>query len=631
MKTIRTIIFFVFALTLFALTGNSPVEAQSRSVTVTRRDIDITLQKNGDAKFVETWQVQFSGTPPFTFAFRGVQLKNVVSVDGFQVSEGGRAYQESSSEAANTFRVYQEKGQQFAKWFFPPTTNQSRTFTIQYTMHGVIRIYDGGDQFWGVAIEGDRGYSIGNSTITVHLPGDFPGNEIKAAITLGSGDVNVRDGQTVIFSTRNLGGSEVVEIRVQFPHGIVTAAPPPWQAAADAEAVAREQREQFKGIFNLIFLFIGFVMLLIGPVLLYLLWYMKGRDAPAHVVAASNAPPSDMPPGLAGTLIDEHAEMKDIIATIIDLARRGAIKMTEKQEPGFLGIGTNRDFTFELADNQSNLRPYEQTLIRRLFGGGSSRDLSDLKEKFYTAIPDLQTQMYNEVTKLGFFAGNPNSTRAKYAGLGVAALVISGGIGFCGFSILQDLSDLAWCPGAALIAGSVGLLVLSPFMPRRTPKGATEKAKWVAFKRYLENIEKYTKLEEAKDLFDKYLPYAIAFGLENSWVNKFSAIDTPAPIWYAPYSPYGYPHHGGMSTGGSGGGSSSGGRPSGSSMPSLNDASKGAIGGLNSMTTGLFTMLNSTSSILTSAPSSKGGGGGGWSGGGGGGGGGSGGGSSGFG
>ena len=72
---------------------------------------------------------------------------------------------------------------------------------------------------------------------------------------------------------------------------------------------------------------------------------------------------NDLPAGVAGTLLDEKADMKDIIASIVDLARRGVMTMTETQEPGFLGIGTNRDFTFRLVDTEQSLRPYEIALL----------------------------------------------------------------------------------------------------------------------------------------------------------------------------------------------------------------------------------------------------------------------------
>jgi hypothetical protein len=35
------------------------------------------------------------------------------------------------------------------------------------------------------------------------------------------------------------------------------------------------------------------------------------------------------------------------------------------------------------------------------------------------------------------------------------------------------------------------------------------------------------------DLFERYLPYAIAFGIENSWAPAFEGIYSTAPKWYA--------------------------------------------------------------------------------------------------
>jgi uncharacterized membrane protein len=48
-------------------------------------------------------------------------------------------------------------------------------------------------------------------------------------------------------------------------------------------------------------------------------------------------------------------------------------------------------------------------------------------------------------------------------------------------------------------------------MPRKTAKGAEEAAKWLAFKQYLENIDKYSDMESVKEQFQVYLPYAVAF------------------------------------------------------------------------------------------------------------------------
>ena len=73
----------------------------------------------------------------------------------------------------------------------------------------------------------------------------------------------------------------------------------------------------------------------------------------------------------------------------------------------------------------------------------------------------------------------------------------------------------------------VGLLFAARYMPRKTAKGARAAVQWNAFKNYLKNIEKYAQVKDAQDQFEKYLPYAIAFGLEKSWVKKtlWSVVD----------------------------------------------------------------------------------------------------------
>ena len=52
----------------------------------------------------------------------------------------------------------------------------------------------------------------------------------------------------------------------------------------------------------------------------------------------------------------------------------------------------------------------------------------------------------------------------------------------------------------------------APRMPRRTAKGAQEQRKWEAFRNYLHDLTRFQDMETAQESFEKYLPYAIAFG-----------------------------------------------------------------------------------------------------------------------
>ncbi len=322
-------------LALLILTASQSLAA-TKSVDVLRRDGDVTITPQGDMRFVETWQVQFIGGS-FTFAYRGIEQGRFDSISDWGVSEGGRAYVQSSSGAANTYELYTENNQEFIKWHFSPTSNQTRTFTVQYTVHGGVRIYPGGDQFDWNFIESDRQYSIRASTVTLHLPANFAEqlNQLKAT-TYRNGAENssaarVADGQTIIFSGANFDSGDQWELRAQFPHSAISAAAPAWQ-------VAEDQRAQMQPVFSFVALAFSLIALVGGLLGLYLLWFTRGRDQAQGVVAEFyTSPPDDAPPGVAGTLVDESADMQDIIATIVDLARRGVIRMTERDQPGFFG------------------------------------------------------------------------------------------------------------------------------------------------------------------------------------------------------------------------------------------------------------------------------------------------------
>jgi hypothetical protein len=162
------------------------------------------------------------------------------------------------------------------------------------------------------------------------------------------------------------------------------------------------------------------------------------------------------------------------------------------------------------------------------------------------------------------------------------------------------------CPSLGLLLTAAVLFGFSRYMPAKTEKGAVASAQWLAFKRYLQDIEKYTDLQEARDIFDQYLPYAVAFGLDRSWIRKFASVPgVPIPPWYLPHPQYGGRYGSGpvFFPGGSSGGSRGTG-PSGGGMPTLEGMSGGLSGGLEAMSGGLTRMLNSTQSVLQSRPPS---------------------------
>jgi len=617
------------ALVLLMLMTVGTAYAQSKTLYWQRLDVDMTVNEDGTLRVEETQEIVFtSGT--FTFGTRDIDTSRLDGISDVEVREGGRVYQNSSSGAPYTFSTAREGRDFRIKWNFPETGDSAHVYTIAYTVHGGLRYYEGGDQIWWKAVFPQRSFPANSSQVTVHLP---EGAEVQQVESYFSPtEVQQIDARTVVFTADGrIDAGDELEVRVEFTPGVVVGAPSIWQKQADEEAAELEQQVEYdattRPVVNLGVGALSLFFLIMGPVGLYALWYTKGRDVPVKLVADYlPEPPSDLPASVAGTLVDEEADMEDILAGIVDLARRGVMEMQEVEEPGLLGIGTKKDFVYFLKKRPSGLRPYEKTLLDTIFGKRQDRKLSDLKEKFYKGIPKIKKQLYQEAVDLGFFRRSPERVRSTYAGVGVGLLILIGVAGVCGAAAFSQYTEFAICLPLSLGVSALGLILIARVMPRKTQAGSEAAARWDAFKRYLKDIEKYTNLEEAQDIFERYLPYAIAFGLDKEFIKKFAAVETPAPIWYQPVGPVFIPGPGrrrpirGMPTSAPSGGrigraapSSREGRPA----PSLADASKGLGGGLAGMSVGLGSMLSSASRTFSSRPAPKGGGSSrGWSGGG---------------
>ncbi len=606
---------------LAAVFISGSVQAQDKSLLWKRYDVNLAVQLNSDILVEEIQQIQFlSGT--FRFGFAAIPLdrvERIADVSVVEIIDGEERRYTPNSSAPYGFVASQSENNLEITWYFPATQGTTHTYILRYRVVGGLRFYEEGDQLWWKAIPPDHNFPIRASTITVSLPRTFSQEQLKVASYGPAATVRFNELGQVIFESQNIPADQELEVRVQFPHGVVQGNPPSWQAAFD-------RRQTLGPVFSLVFGVLGVVILIGGPLSLYLLWYVRGRDQPVGLVAEQiSEPPSDLPAAMVGTLVDERADLKDIIAGILDLARRGALRMEEQKTEGFLGIGSGRDFIFHLQDATKAIYPYEQTLLRALFGGRDQVKLSDLRQKFYTSIPTLQRELYQEVVRTGFFPADPQSIRRRWITFGVLGFIGSV-LGACALmGLFGDYTEWAFCPAASMAVTALGLIVLGNFMPRRTAKGSEETAKWLAFKRYLQYLEKQSDLQAAKDRFEEFLPYAVAFGIEHRLINKFAAVDAPAPSWWGPVLvPTGGPvYRGTLATGGTTVASPSGGPPSslageGGGVPSLSDMSRGIGASLSGMSAGLGALLSSASSVLASTPpsSSGGGGGRGWSGGG---------------
>ena len=590
-----------------------------------RYDVTIDINQDGSLHITEDQDISFNNGF-FSQGFAVIPLGRIEEIRNVQLSEEGRAYDRTTiSGQPGTFTVNQYGGDLDIRWYFEPAIGpEVRNFTISYDITGGLRVYQDppSNQIWWRAIDSDFTADIRNSTITINLPTEVDAADLATGVFTHNYDedavqIEQVDGDTIVFRATNIDQGDAIEPRITFPQ-ITTASEPAWQAADDDRRAREERLEPYRALANILFLGAGLMLAVGGPVAIYGIWHSYGRDTPVEIpIDILREPPEDLPPGVVGTLIDERADIHDLIATMVDLAERGIIHIEEDHDD-FLGFTTSKDWKITKLGSFDGLTSSEKALARALFGSKSEVNLKGIRQSFGKQQSKIRKAYYQELVKRGYFPRNPESVRNWWR---IGGFVLFGGVAFIGFQLWAVVGSFAPFAIAVLIGlGILGIAVIlaAGWMPRKTPKGAQAAARWVAFRRYLEQIEQYGDLQEAQDIFAKYLPYAVAFGIEKSYVRKFARVNTPAPHWYGP-------RHGRHWRGGRWVTVDGGGGIDMPDVPSLDSMSQSFSGSLQGMSDGLFSMFNQASTSFRpyskSSGSSGGFGGGGGSFGGGGGGG----------
>lgn len=286
-----------------------------------------------------------------------------------------------------------------------------------------------------------------------------------------------------------------------------------------------------------------------------------GEDAPVRrggtpKVVVQFHPPDGVQPGLVGTIVDEQADTVDVSATIVDLAVRGFLRIEEVKKGGLFGRDDWELTWLQPPPGAKQLTAYENALIDGLFATGSPVRLSALRDKFRPTLDLVQRRMYSEVVDRGWFRRSPDVMRQSWQTIGA---VMCGGavlLGFFAFGPvmrLLDNSGIPFPPFLALVVGMfiAGLIViaLGRRMASRTADGSAVLAQSLGFRRYMETAEaNQIRWEEAEQIFSRFLPYAIVFGIADKWANTFEEVAQAAaaaghsvvlPMWYIGSGSYG--------------------------------------------------------------------------------------------
>ena len=521
------------------------VDAQS-SVEWDTYDVSIQVRSDGSLHVVEEQLVSFGGA--FSTGFADIPLNRIEEISNLSVVIGNSAESAEPAEFVppgqydanpGTFTYRTDASTLNLDYAFERTMpGDTRYIRLEYDVFGALRVYPDleppNQQLWWTAIASDvtEIAPVRSATVRVTLPEEVPAERIVAAP-----DGFQVEGATYVWERSSLESGENFEIRLQFPM-ITAATEPAWQDLDDQLREEQQEQEERSAVAGTIFFAAGLIVFVVGGLGFALAWYTKGRDPHVGVIAGYIAhPPDDLSPGAAGTLVDEHVEVHDVLATVLDLARRGVIKINESgREEGVFGVGSGYTHEFELIDPEQTTRPFEDVLLSTIFGvsrkPGTKSSMTSFRQNYTRQVERIADGYYDELVERKYFTESPSATRKKWTTYAtVFAIVVAAGA-----LLVNNTTDYASGWVAFPIAGAIviGLFArsLATRMPAKTREGAEASAKWKAFRHYLEDIDEREDLSEAREIFERYLPYAVAFGLERSFVQKFAAADTPMPEWF---------------------------------------------------------------------------------------------------
>ncbi len=256
------------------------------------------------------------------------------------------------------------------------------------------------------------------------------------------------------------------------------------------------------------------------------IWWKKGRDPKRMTVVPEYDPPRKLLPAVIGSAItDGDVPPKTVTATMIDLARKGFLKIRFGEEKQLFGKQQTYAFVKQQRTGLRDLAPYEAELLEGLFNGGDEQTIEDLKQNsFYEYVKEFKNKTLEEILSLNIFVSNPSTMRGAY--FAVAFLV-----GF--FLAFVFSTPLAF--GSAVVTGLV-IASYGWFMPQRTFNGVKLLAQIEGFKWFLSVTEKdrlaFTDAPaRTPEQFQKFLPYAIALGVEEQWAQQFASLTIPPPNW----------------------------------------------------------------------------------------------------
>jgi uncharacterized membrane protein len=490
--------------------------ALARSYRVTKFESTIHVEGDGSANIHEQITFAFSGS------YQGIYRTIPVDYPGTAGSNYTLFIKVEQVTDENSSKLKYEKstsnGTLKLKIYVPGAVNAERTINIEYSSPNATRFFNDHDEFYWNVTGNDWPVPIGHVSADIYFPADATGQMKAQAFEgiYGASDHGMAsiDGSVASFSNvRPLALRGGLTADVYLDKGVL------------------HQPSSLARFFRFIRSNPVVTLPLWAFAVMFPMWWIKGRDPdPGISVAPMYEPPDKMGPAEVGTLIDGSVNSRDITCVLVDMAVRGYVKIVETEHKGFLT--SSKDYEFHLLKDSSqwtDLTDYERAMMSQVFVDGSVTLLSNLRNHFYTALPMIKSEIMGALKSKGMYTLDPDSAHA-YVGLGLLMVALP----YVALHVLGAADFLSSIPltiGSALLALAIVILIGTQ-LSATSLKGARTRVQIRGFQEFMNRVDADRLKRMPPDTFEKFLPYAMALGVEHRWAKAFDGIIQNPPTWY---------------------------------------------------------------------------------------------------
>lgn len=486
----------------------------SQGFTIDNYDIRVEVQTDGALQITEEINVNFSE-----------KKRGIYRSIPHRYSIKGKSEQVGIKDIAvknHTYKIENKNGQHHIRI---GDKNEyltgKQSYNISYTIQNGIGSYDDYQELYLDLIGTSWQADIAQMTYTVALPKSITLAQDDLLATTGR-DGEVIDGLSIAQTTsRSISG----QTNRVLPSGegatIAIRLPASYLSVADLEhneyfQAQQEQKIRDEGQRP------WWAVVPLAIVALFFSWWrrLRGRGGKSNdQIPTYPYPPEGLTSAHVGAYIDQQANTRDVISLIPYWAAEGYLLIKHEDETMML----TKD-----GELPSDFPSYERLLFDKMFADQEIITMKELSNKLYTTVAEVAMKLTKEVNAQEYYDERYIYWFRSWRLILFPVVMIIGGLVSL-ILLQQTIMGIAF-----FVLGFISLFLGAAKKPL-SPHGQDVKDRLDGLKKFLEDVppsEIDSLVHHDPRYFDKMLPFAVAFGIEKSFIPKFETAMTAMPIWY---------------------------------------------------------------------------------------------------